>query len=175
MSADPVTLAVISFGVQAVGTYQQVQYQKAMTKAQLQEYETERKVNQLKGLQDSNDVTEEAEKKKKINRAIVAGSGYSDDSRSFLAVQTEIDRIKTRDISTIKLNTARSESKLQSAIYTTKIMGKAQEYGAYTKLAVSGFKTAAYAKSYKAGKGQYDGASSMADYMNNPTGYSGSN
>lgn len=175
MSADPVTLAVISFGVQAVGTYQQVQYQKAVTKAQLQEYETERKVNQLKGLQDSNDVTEEAEKKKKINRAIVAGSGYSDDSRSFLAVQTEIDRIKTRDISNIKLNTARSESKLQSAIYTTKIMGKAQEYGAYTKLAVSGFKTAAYASSYKVPKGQYDGASSMAEYMDNPTGYSGSN
>jgi hypothetical protein len=175
MSADPVTLAVISFGVQAVGTYQQVQYQKAMTKAQLQEYETERKVNQLKGLQDSNDVNEAAEKKKKINRAIVAGSGYSDDSRSFFAVQGEIDRIAAKDVSTIKLNTARSESKLQSAIYTTKVMGKAQEYGAYTKLAVSGFKTASYAQSYKGGTGQYDGASSMAEYMNNPTGYSGSN
>ena len=156
MSADPVTLAVISFGVQAVGTYQQVQYQKAMTKAQLQEYETERKVNELKGLQDANDVIEAAEKKKKINRAIVSGSGYSEDSRSFLAVQGEIDRITTKDVSTIKLNTARSESKLQSAIYTTKVMGKAQEYGAYTKLAVSGFKTAAYAQSYKGGKGQYD-------------------
>jgi hypothetical protein len=158
MSADPVTLAVISFGVQAIGTYQQVQYQKAITKAQIQEYETERKVNQLKGLQDANAVTEEAEKKKKINRAIVAGSGYNDDSRSFLAIQTEIDRIKTKDIQNIKLNTAVSESKLKSAIYTTGVMGKASVYGAYTKLAVSGFKTAAYAQSYKPGttKGQYE-------------------
>ena len=175
MSADPVTLAIASTAVQAVGVYQQVQAQKATNKAIIREYENERKYNQLKGLQDANDVMEEAQRKRKQNLAIVAGSGYSDDSRSFLAVQTEIDRIKTRDISNIKLNTVRSESKLQSAIYTTKIMGKAQEYGAYTKLAVSGFKTAAYAQSYKAGKGQYDGASSMADYMNNPTGYSGSN
>jgi hypothetical protein len=33
MSADPVTLAVISFGVQAVGTYQGIQAQKAANKA----------------------------------------------------------------------------------------------------------------------------------------------
>ena len=33
MSADPVTLAVISFGVQAVGTYQGIQAQKARNKA----------------------------------------------------------------------------------------------------------------------------------------------
>lgn len=154
MSADPVTLAVISFGVQAVGTYQQVQYQKAITKAKLQEYETERKVNELKGLQDINDVNEAAEKKKKINRAIAAGSGYSDDSRSFFAVQSEIDRIAMRDVSTIKINVARSDQKLSSAIYTTGVMGKASEFGAYTKLISSGFQTAAYAQSYK-GKGQY--------------------
>ena len=36
MSADPVTLAVISFGVQAVGTYQGIQAQKAANKAQVQ-------------------------------------------------------------------------------------------------------------------------------------------
>ena len=45
MSADPVTLAVISFGVQAVGTYQGIQAQKAANKARIQEYETEKKFN----------------------------------------------------------------------------------------------------------------------------------
>ncbi len=175
MSADPVTLAVASFAVQAVGTYQQVQAQKATNKAIIREYETERKYNQLKGLQDANDVLEEAARKRKQNLAIAAGSGYSDDSRSFLAVQSEIDRIAQRDISNIKINTLRSESKLQSQIYTTKVMGKAQEYGAYASIGAAALKTGAYAKSMKAPKGQYDGASSYAEYLDNPTGYSGSN
>ena len=158
MSADPVTLAVISFGVQAVGTYQGIQAQKAANKAKIQAYETEKKYNQLKGLQDSNDVLEEARRKRKQNLAIVAGSGYSDTSRSFLSTQTEIDRIAQKDINNIKINTLRGESKLDSAIYTTRVMGKAQEFGAYANIAASGFKTAAYAKSYKANPkgGQYD-------------------
>ena len=155
MSADPVTLAVASFAVQAVGTYSQVQQQKAANKAQIQYYESEKKANQLKGLQDANDVMEEAQRKRKQNLAIVAGSGYSDDSRSFLAIQSEVNRIAQRDINNIRINTLRGEGKLESAIYTTKVMGKAQEYGAYTKLAVSGLKTAAYAESYKTPKGQY--------------------
>lgn len=155
MSADPVTLAVASFAVQAVGTYQGIQAQKARNKAIIREYETERKYNQLKGMQDSNDILEEARRKRKQNRAIVAGSGYNDDSRSFLSTQSEIDRIAQKDISNIKINTARGESKLQSQIYSTKVMGKAQEFGAYASIASAGFKTAAYSKSYKT-RGQYD-------------------
>ena len=155
MSADPVTLAVASFAVQAVGTYSQIQSQKATNKAIIREYETERKYNQLKGMQDSNDVLEEARRKRKQNLAIVAGSGYNDDSRSFLSTQSEIDRIAQKDISNIKINTARGESKLQSQIYSTKVMGKAQEFGAYASIASAGFKTAAYSQSYKS-RGQYD-------------------
>jgi hypothetical protein len=156
MSADPVTLAVASFAVQAVGTYQGIQAQKAQNKAIIREYETEKKYNQLKGLQDSNDVLEEARKKRKQNLAIVAGSGYNPDSRSFLSIQSEIDRIAQKDINNIKINTMRGESKLESQIYSTRVMGKAQEFGAYASIASAGFKTAAYAKSYKTtGKGQY--------------------
>lgn len=155
MSADPVTLAVASFAVQAVGTYQGIQAQKAQNKAIIREYETERKYNQLKGMQDANDVLEEARRKRKQNLAIVAGSGYNDDSRSFLSTQSEIDRIAQKDISNIKINTARGESKLQSQIYSTKVMGKAQEFGAYASIASAGFKTAAYSQSYKS-RGQYD-------------------
>jgi len=175
MSADPVTLAIASTAVQAVGVYQQVQAQKATNKAIIREYENERKYNQLKGLQDANDVMEEAQRKRKQNLAIVAGSGYSDDSRSFLAVQSEIDRIATKDITNIKINVGRAEQKLQSQIYSTKVMGKAQEYGAYAKIGAAALKTGAYAKSMKAPKGQYDGAGSYAQYLDNPTGYSGSN
>ena len=162
MSADPVTLAVASFAVQAVGTYQGIQAQKAQNKAIIREYETERKYNALKGIQDSNDVLEAAEKKRKINRAIVSGSGYNDDSRHFLSTQSEIDRIAQKDIANIKINTARGESKLQSQIYSTKVMGKAKEFGAYANLVSAGFKTGAYAKSYKTtGKGQYGYDSEM--------------
>lgn len=155
MSADPVTLAVASFVVQGVGTYSQIQAQKSANKAAIQAYESEKKYNQLKGLQDSNDVLEEAKKKRKQNLAIAAGSGYSDDSRMFLATQNEIDRIAQKDVSNIRINTLRGESKLESQIYTTKVMGKAQEFGAYASIGASALKTGAYAQSYKA-RGQYD-------------------
>ena len=156
MSADPVTLAIISTSIQAVGTYQGIQAQKAAGKAQIQAYEDEKKFNQLKALQDQNDVRNEADKKKKINRAIVAGSGYNDDSRSFLSVQKEIDRIVTKDIGNIRINMMRGNQKMDSMIYTTKVMGKAKEFGGYASIIAGGFKTASYAKSYKAGTtGQY--------------------
>ena len=157
MSADPVTLAVISFGVQAVGTYQGIQAQKAANKAQIQAYEDEKKFNELKALQDQNTAREEGIKKQKINRAIVAGSGYSDDSRSFLSVQSEINRIVQKDIANIRINMMRGNQKMDSMIYTTKVMGKAQEFGGYASIAAAGFKTAAYSQSYKAGNttGQY--------------------
>jgi hypothetical protein len=155
MSADPVTLAIISTTIQGVGAYSQLQASKARNKALINQYESEKKFNQLKGLQDSNDVLEEARRKRKQNLAIVAGSGYNDDSRSFLSTQSEIDRIAQKDIANIKVNTARGESKLQSQIYSTKVMGKAKEFGAYANIAASAFKTGAYAKSYKT-RGQYD-------------------
>jgi len=175
MSADPVTLAVISFGVQAVGTYQGIQAQKAANKATIRYYEDEKKYNELKAIQDQNNVREEALKKRKINRAIVAGSGYNDDSRHFLSVQSEIDRIAQKDIGNIRINMLRGNNKLDTQIYTTKVMGKAKEFGGYASIAASGFKTAAYGKSYKKPTGQYDGANTMGQYMNDPTSFSGSN
>ena len=127
-------------------------------------------------MQDSNDVREEALKKQKINRAIQAGSGYNDSSRSFLSVQTEIDRIAQKDIGNIRLNMMRGNQKIDSQIYTTRVMGKAKTFGGYASIIAGGFKTASYAKQYEAGKkGQYDGADTYGQYMDNPTGYSGSN
>jgi hypothetical protein len=154
MSADPVTLAIISTTIQGVGAYSGLQAQKAQNKAIIAEYERDKKFNQLKGLQDSNDVLEEARRKRKQNLAIVAGSGYSDDSGSFLTTQAEIDRIAERDIRNIKINVLRGESKLDSQIYSTRVMGKAQKFGTYAKIAAAGFKTRAYIKSYR---GQYSG------------------
>ena len=160
MSADPVTLAVISTSIQAVGTYQGIQAQKAANKAAIRSYEDEKKFNELKALQDSNNVREEAKKKQKINRAIVAGAGYNDDSRHFLSTQSEIDRIATKDIGNIRINMMRGNQKMDTMIYTKRVMGKAQEFGGYASIASAGFKTAAYAKQYKTKnktRGQYIG------------------
>ena len=167
MSADPVTLAIISTSIQAVGTYQEIQAQKSANKAAIQSYEDEKKFNELKAIQDSNNVRGEAEKKKKINKAIIAGAGYNDDSRHFLSTQSEIDRIASKDITNIRINMMRGNQKMDTMIYTTKVMGKSQEFGGYASIASAGFKTAAYAKQYKAGnnsKGQYD-----LDYLNRTT------
>ena len=51
MSADPVTLAIISTTIQGVGAYSGLQAQKAQNKAIIAEYERDKKFNQLKGLQ----------------------------------------------------------------------------------------------------------------------------
>lgn len=72
-----------------------------------------------------------------------------------MSTQTEIDRIAQKDINNIKINTLRGESKLESQIYTTRVMGKAKEFGAYASIGSAALKTSAYAKSYKA-RGQYD-------------------
>ncbi len=175
MSADPVTLAVISFGVQAVGTYQGIQASKAANKARIDAYETEKKFNSLKALQDSNDIYEEAQKKRKINRAIVAGSGYDDSSRHFLATQKEIDRIAVKDVGNIRLNMMRGNAKIDSQIYTTKVMGKAKEFGGYASIIAGGFKTASYAKQYEAGgRGQYGYDSDITKIGKIRTGTEGS-
>ena len=158
MSADPVTLAIISTSIQAVGTYQGIQAQKSKNKAAIQSYEDEKKFNELKAIQDSNNVRDEAKKKQKINKAIVAGAGYNDDSRHFLSTQSEIDRIAAKDITNIRINMMRGNQKMDTMIYTTKVMGKAQEFGGYASIASAGFKTASYAAQYKADKksrGQY--------------------
>ena len=52
----------------------------------------------------------------------------------------------------------RGNQKMDSMIYTTKVMGKAQEFGGYASIAASGFRTASYAKGYQGGntgRGQY--------------------
>jgi hypothetical protein len=165
MSADPVTMMIISTAIQGVGTYSELQAGKASNKAAIAEYESEKKFNRLKGLQHANDVLEEAKNKRKQNLAIVAGSGYSDDSASFLAINSEIDRISIKDISNIKINVLRGEDKFNSAIYTTKVMGKAQKYGAYAKIGAAGYKAYNYSKKYNTkATGQYDW-----DYLNKTT------
>jgi len=156
MSADPVTLAIISTAVQGVGTYSQLQAQKAGNKAAIANYEREKKFNELKALQDSNDVLDEARRKRKQNLAIVAGSGYSDDSGSFLTTQKEIERIAAQDLSNININLLSGNAKINSAIYTTRVMGKAQKYGAYAKIGAGAFSTYSYSQSYKP-RGQYRG------------------
>ena len=85
-------------------------------------------------------------------------------------------RIAQKDIGNIRLNMMRGNQKIDSQIYTTRVMGKAKTFGGYASIIAGGFKTASYAKQYEAGKkGQYDGADTYGQYMDNPTGYSGSN
>lgn len=156
MSAvTPIQLALASFAVQTYGTMQQIKQQKKATQAEVKQYEEEKKYNKLKALQDANDVLEESIKKQKINRSIQAGLGYNDTSRSFLSTQSEIRRIAKKDVTNIQINAARGGEKLESAIYTTKVMGKSKVYGGYANIVSAGIETTSYIKSRKP-KGQYD-------------------
>ena len=55
MSADPVTMMIISGAIQAAGTYSEIQESKRQSKLEQREYELNAQANNLKGLREEND------------------------------------------------------------------------------------------------------------------------
>ena len=135
MSADPVTLAIISGTISAVSGYAQVQSAKAQGKAQAAEYERQRKMNALNALQEENRRNEQAKRDKQNNLAIFASTGFDPDSRSFLAVNDEVDRIAAKDITNIRLNKLSTESQLSTASYISKVQTQSKVVGGYLSAA----------------------------------------
>ena len=141
MSADPVTLAIISGAISVVSGYAQVQTAKAKGKAQALEYERQKKVNALNSLQEENRRREKADEDKKNNLSIFASSGFDPSSRTFLEVNNEVDRIAAKDISNIRLNKLSTDSQLSTAGYINKVTTQSKIAGGYLS-AVKGVTTA---------------------------------
>ena len=135
MSADPVTLAIISGAISVVSGYAQVQTAKAEGKAAAIEYERQRKMNALNALQEENRRREKAEEDKKNNFAIFASSGFDPSSRTFLEVNNEVDRIAAKDITNIRLNKLSTESQLSTASYISKVQTQSKVVGGYLSAA----------------------------------------
>ena len=79
--------------------------------------------------------SEVSENEYKNNLAIFGSSGFDPDSRSFLAVNNEVDRIAAKDITNIRLNKLSTESQLSTASYISKVQTKSKVVGGYLSAA----------------------------------------
>lgn len=154
MSADPVTLAIVSAVASGVGTYSSIQAEKARSKAQIQAYEQQKKLTSLNALQEENRRKEQANRDKANNLAIFASTGFDPASRSFIAVQDEVDRIAGKDIANIRLNKLTTTDTINQNIYMDKAMSKSKVIGGYASIISTGAKAYGQAQIYSNPKSQ---------------------
>ena len=144
MSADPVTWMLISAGVQTVGKLSEIRQLREASALRKQSYELEMKMAIIKGEQEANDRTETMLAQKANNLAIVAGSGYQQDSPHFQNIQFMTKKIADKDITTIRLNTTMGLNKLSLASAAEQSQYRAQVFGGYVSVISTGMTS--YAK-----------------------------
>jgi len=149
MSADPVTWMLISAGVQTVGKLAEIRQLREASALRKQSYELEMKMAIIKGEQEANDRTETMLAQKANNLAILAGSGYQQDSPHFQNIQFMTKKIADKDIGTIRLNTTMGLNKLSLAAQAEQSQYRAQVFGGYVSVISTGMKTYADYKAIK--------------------------
>jgi len=149
MSADPVTMMYIGGVVDALGTYSEIQESKRQSKIEQQQYELKMKQANLDGLTQENNRLEEAELTKKHNMAIVSGSGYNDDSISFLNIQKQVDLKASKDLTTIRLNTGAIISDYSLAAQSAKSARKTEQFGGWMSIVGGSAKTKSTVDTYQ--------------------------
>tara|TARA_X000001382_G_scaffold126089_1_gene112295 strand:- start:3896 stop:4393 length:498 start_codon:yes stop_codon:yes gene_type:complete len=144
MSGDPVTMfRIASFAFQAVGTVSDINESKRQSDIEQQKYELKMKEANLQGLTDENNRKEEAEKTKKHNLAILSGSGYNDDSRSFININKQVDLKAQKDVTTIRLNTGSQINELSLSAQAAKSGRKSEQFGGWMSIGGKAMETAA--------------------------------
>ena len=149
MSADPVTMMIISGVIQGVGTYSEIQASKRQGKLEQREYELNAKANNLKGLREENDRKDMLKTSIANNKAIQAGAGYADGSLHFLNIQDVTTQKSDKDISTIRLNTLASGSSMSIANQQKKVARKSDQFGGWVSIASTGMSTKAKVDQYR--------------------------
>ena len=149
MSADPVTMMIISGVIQGVGTYSEIQASKRQGKLDQEAYELNAKANNLKGLKEENDRREMLKASIANNKAIQAGAGYADGSLHFLNIQDVTTQKSDKDISTIRLNTLASGSSMSIANQQKKVARKSDQFGGWVSIASTGMSTKAKVDQYR--------------------------
>ena len=144
MSADPVTMMIISASIQTVGKLAEIRQLREASALRKQSYELEMKMAIIKGEQEANDRTETMLAQKANNLAIVAGSGYQEGSPHFQNIQFMTKKIADKDIGTIRLNTTMGLNKLSLASAAEQSQYRAQVFGGYVSVISTGMTS--YAK-----------------------------
>ena len=148
MSADPVTMMIISGAIQAAGTYSEIQESKRQSKLEQREYELNVKANSLKGLREENDRRDMLKASIASNKAIQAGSGYADGSMHFLNIQDVTTAKADKDISTIRLNALSTGSEISLNAQAAKSQRKSDQFGGWVSIASTGMSTKAKVDKY---------------------------
>lgn len=131
MGANSGTLFAAAAIVSAVGTVASVQSQRGALSRENYRIETEKKMAALQALEEEN------ARKRVLNETIANNlawqsiSGYSDESRSFLNINTQAKNIANKDIANIRLMGKNIQNKYSSMLYENKYKENDLVFGGY--------------------------------------------
>lgn len=125
----PATMFMISAGISTAGTLMQLSAQRAAAKEMTRRYEQEAKIAEFEGLQAELNRRREVEQILANNRAVKGASGVGE-SRSFLAIQTDIRDVLEKDLASIAFNTNKIKTSYDQAIYNEKLNARYSTIGA---------------------------------------------
>lgn len=115
----PATMMAVSASISSVGQVIQARGAAASAKINQQRYEQEKKAAELEGLQAELSRRKETEAILSNNMAVKGASGVGE-SRSFMAIQNDIQNILEQDLSSIRISTNKIQTNLDRAIFNEK-------------------------------------------------------
>ena len=146
MSADPVTMFVL----QATKTVMDIKASKKQSKIEQQMYEDRKKNAARIAKEQEDDRLHDLQMAKAHNLAIGAGSGYSDQSRSFLNIQDQQDKFAQKDIARIRLNTTSEINQYSLSANMSKSQRSQDQFGSWLSIGSAAIETKAKKDLYDA-------------------------
>mgnify|MGYP003642942118 FL=1 len=146
MSADPVTMFVL----QATKTVMDIKASKKQSRIETQMYEDKKKNAARIAKEQEDDRLHDLQMAKAHNLAIGAGSGYSDQSRSFLNIQDQQDKFAQKDIARIRLNTTSEINQYSLSANMSKSQRSQDQFGSWLSLGSAAIETKAKKDLYDA-------------------------
>ena len=144
MSADPVTM----FAITATKTLMDIKESKKQSKIEQRQYEEKKKAAMERAKQEEEDRLDDLRMAHAHNRAIMAGTGFSLDSRSFLAINQDVQDKAEKDIANIRVNLGYDINELSLNQQAAKSKRKHEVFGGWASIASQTYE-------YKAKKGLY--------------------
>ena len=146
MSADPVTMFVL----QATKTVMDIRASKKQSKIEKAQYEDKKKNAQRIANEQEDDRKHDLQMAKAHNLAVGAGSGYSDQSRSFLNIQAQQDSFAAKDIARIRLNVTSEINQYALSADMASTQRKNDQFGSWLSIGSSAIETKAKKDLYDA-------------------------
>lgn len=136
---------IASTAVSAYSAIQQGKYAKAAAEAEAQQYAEEKRMAELKALEDANARKRDWLESSASNKALFAAKTGTDpnESASFLALRASNELTAERDIGAIRLMGASQSRKYDLSSWNSKMSGKAAMTAAYGRASsslLSGYK-----------------------------------